>query len=93
MPSKSKDLFEKEVDLEKIIPFPKKVYKDAAWLGKRLVEDAPEIKCVLGVVFFKDGQISLASTKINVDDLVLGTKFLDVFASECIAKHLRGDDG
>ena len=93
MPSKSKDPFEKEVDLEKIIPFPKQVYKDAAWLGEKLKLDAPDIKCVLGVVFFKNGEISLASTKINVDDLVLGTKFLDVFASECIATHLRGEDG
>ena len=44
MPSNSKDLFEKEVDLEKVIPFPKKVYEDAAWLGNRLIEDASEIR-------------------------------------------------
>jgi hypothetical protein len=92
MPSKIKDLHTKEIDLNKIIPFPKKVYKDAEWLGEKLKQDAHEIRCVLGVVFFKDGEISLASTKLNVDDLVLGTKFLDVFASECIATHLRGDD-
>ena len=93
MPSKSKDPFEKEVDLEKVIPFPKQVYKDAAWLGEKLKLDAPDIKCVLGVVFFKTGESSLASTQINLDDSVLGTTFLDVFASECIAMHLRGDDG
>lgn len=88
-----------KVDMERkrptVIPFPKKeeqVPPDAKWLGNLLAADADKISCIAAVVTFKDGSTSLATTDIDLPELIISSKFLDTFCTEVLMEHYTKED-
>ena len=78
-----------------VIPFPKKeaeVPPDAKWLGNLLADDNDKISCVAAVITFKDGSTSIATTDIDLPELIISSKFLDTFATEMIMDNYTKED-
>ena len=85
---------------ENVIEFPPKKQMeddeekpDAAWLGGLLIRDADKIEAVASIILFNDGSLSIATTDINLEQLVMSNKFLDTFVTEqMIEKQTYNDD-
>ena len=79
--------------LVNVIPFPEKEIKpDAKWLGTLLAKDNDEILAVASVLTWKDGSTSIATTDIDLPELIVSNKFLDAFVTEILIDSYTKDE-
>ena len=65
-----------------VVRFPEKDPCSVSWLVELLGRDADSIKSIVGAVVFKDGTIKLASTQVELGDLVLCSKIMETFVND-----------
>ena len=69
---------------ENVIEFPPK---------KQMEDDEEKIEAVASIILFNDGSLSIATTDINLEQLVMSNKFLDTFVTEqMIEKQTYNED-
>lgn len=87
-----KEVMEKR--MANVIPFPEKkdVPPDAKWLGNLLANDSEKIAAIAAVVTFKDGTTSIATTDIDLPELIISNKFLDTFVTEVLMDTYTKED-
>ena len=87
-----KEVMEKR--MANVIPFPEKkdVPPDAKWLGNLLANDNEKIAAIAAVVTFKDGTTSIATTDIDLPELIISNKFLDTFVTEVLMDTYTKED-
>ena len=70
-----------------VVRFPEKDPCSVSWLVDLLGRDADKIKSVVGAVVFKNGAVKLASTAVELGDLVLCSKVMDTFVDDAVKER------
>ena len=69
-----------------VVPFPDVGdHYDVQWLTSLLSRDAANIQAGVGAVLFIDGDVRIASTNVELGDLILCSKVLESFVTDIIA--------